>query len=338
MNQPIGGLPAQKSRWMRFRRKAGAEPLSPKLMVRRFVPLGRQRQLPRRRWLPAPRFPHARLRPRLPQLATLGRLGTLEVRLARNGFEVRRAQQVRFHVFYREHAAIPDAHTRATRRDRDSFDRICDHMLVLDHVEAQKGFRRRRATVVGTYRLLRQEVAERHRGFYSTAEFDIAPVLARHSDKRFLELGRSCVLKPYRTKRTVELLWHGVWSYILRHQMDVMFGCASLEGTDPDALANELSFLHHNAMAPPEWHVRANESRYVPMDRIPAGEVDAKAALRNLPPLIKGYLRLGGFVGDGAVVDRQFGTTDVLILLPRDIISPRYVNYYGADADRHRAD
>jgi putative hemolysin len=337
MTDEPGDIALGSTRWIKLRRSGQANPFSPRLIMRRFGPIGRQRIVRARPWLPTPRLPGSRFRPRLPRLTTLGRLGTLEVRLARNGFEIRRAQQIRFQVFYQEGSASPDPHTLASKRDRDAFDRVCDHMLVLDHEGVQKGFRRRRPQVVGTYRLLRQEVAERHRGFYSKAEFDIAPLLARHRDKAFLELGRSCVLKPYRTKRTVELLWHGVWTYILRHQMDVMFGCASLDGTDPDKLANDLSFLYHNALAPPEWRVRAHQDRHVAMDRLPAESVDAKAALRNLPPLIKGYLRLGGFVGDGAVIDHQFGTTDVLIVLPREIISPRYVSYYGAEANRHAA-
>jgi putative hemolysin len=145
-----------------------------------------------------------------------------------------------------------------------------------------------------------------------------------------MELGRSCVLKPYRNKRTVELLWHGLWTYVREHKVDVMIGCASFEGTDPAAHAMALSFLHHHALAPPEWRCRAHDHLYVPMDRIARDKVDAKAALKVIPPLIKGYLRLGAFVGDGAVIDRQFGTTDVLIILPVEKIDPRYFEHFGA--------
>ena len=153
--------------------------------------------------------------------------------------------------------------------------------------------------VVGTYRLLRQEVAERHFGFYTQSEYDIAPILAAHPTKRFLELGRSCVLGPYRTKRTVELLWHGIWAYVLHHRIDVMLGCASLEGTDPDKLALPLSFLHHHASAPTDWRARALDERYVPMGRLDKAAIDPKSALHALPPLIKGYLRIGATFGDG---------------------------------------
>jgi putative hemolysin len=194
-----------------------------------------------------------------------------------------------------------------------------------------------RPGVVGTYRLLRQDVAERHAGFYSAAEFDVAALLARHRGARFLELGRSCVLPPYRNRRTVELLWHGIWSYVLQHRLDVMIGCASLEGTDPDTLALPLSFLHHFARAPEAWRVSALPERRVEMNRLPAAAIDRKAALHALPPLIKGYLRLGASIGDGAVIDRQFGTTDVFIVLPVAAINARYIGHFGDAAQRHAA-
>lgn len=270
-----------------------------------------------------------------PEAVVLGRLGPLEVRLARTAREVRRAQRLRYKVFYEEMSAVPDAGLRLARRDVDSFDAICDHILVLDHDAGKVVLGRRKPKVVGTYRLLRQDVAVRHGGFYTQGEFDVSGIIAAHPELKFLELGRSCVLKPYRNKRTVELLWHGVWTYILRNKIDVMFGCASLEGTDPAALALPLAFLHHNALAPEEWRARAVEPRYVSMDRVAKAEINPKAALQALPPLIKGYLRLGGFVGDGAVVDHQFGTTDVLIMLPVSVLSPRYVEHFGPTANRH---
>ncbi|WP_075221173.1 GNAT family N-acetyltransferase [Acuticoccus yangtzensis] len=266
---------------------------------------------------------------------TYGQLGTLEVRLARTMGEVRRAQQIRYEVFYEEMAAQADPFTMATRRDRDQFDSLCDHLLVLDHNVTARRFRKTKPRIVGTYRLLRQQIAEHNGGFYSKSEFDIAPMIARHPDLNFLELGRSCVLKPYRDKRTVELLWHGAWSYTLRHNVDVLFGCASLSGTNPDDLKVPLSYLYHHHLAPEEWRSSALTKRKVEMNLMPKDEIDVKTALRALPPLIKGYLRLGAYVADGAVVDHQFGTTDVMIVLPVAGISHRYIKYYGADATRH---
>lgn len=268
-------------------------------------------------------------------IETLGRLGSMEVRLARSAADVRRAQKLRFRVFYQEMSAIADAKTVLARRDIDPFDAICDHLLVIDH--AARESRPHKPAVVGTYRLLRQDMAERHSGFYGAGEFDVGSLVARHTGLRFLELGRSCVLPPYRNKRTVELLWHGIWTYVLEHRLDVMIGCASLEGIDPDRLALPLSFLHHFARAPEAWRTCALPRRYVELNRIRKTVIDSKAALRALPPLIKGYLRLGGFVADGAVVDRQFGTTDVMIILPVSAINARYIEHFGPTAARHAA-
>ena len=267
----------------------------------------------------------------------LGRSGDLEIRLAQSSRDVRRAQRLRYQVFHEEMAAVPNARCRFLRRDIDAYDTICDHLLVVDtsRMDARPG-RKPRPMVVGTYRLLRQEQAG-PLGFYSQGEFDIAPLLARHPGKRFLELGRSCVLPDYRTRKTVELLWHGIWAYVRHHRIDVMIGCASLEGTEPAALATRLGFLHHHARATGEWSAKAHTARSVPMDMIAAEQIDAKAALKALPPLLKGYLRIGARFGDGAVVDHQFGTTDVLVVLPVASIDPRYVDYYGAEGERYAA-
>lgn len=266
--------------------------------------------------------------------ATLGRLGALEVRLARTAAEVRRAQKLRYDVFYREMSAVADTALFFARRDIDLFDAVCDHLLVIDHGDQPM---RKPPAIVGTCRLLRQDVAERSGGFYSAGEFDVRSLVDRHRDMKFLELGRSCVQPPYRNKRTVELLWHGIWSYVLEHCIDVMIGCASLDGTDPDRLALPLSFLHHYARAPEPWRTAALPERSVDLNRMPKDVIAPKAALQLLPPLIKGYLRLGAFVGDGAVVDHQFGTTDVLIVLPVSEIQARYLAHFGPGAERHAA-
>ena len=267
---------------------------------------------------------------------SLGRMGSLEVRFAQSAAEVRAAQKVRYQVFFKEGDAVANAATKLARRDIDAFDPICDHLLVLDHAASENAAARTPA-VVGTYRLLRQELAEKHGGFYSAAEFDVGELIARHPGLRFLELGRSCVLAPYRNKRTLELLWHGIGAYTAQNQPDVMIGCASLDGTDPEQLALALSFLHHFARAPEQWHAQAVAHRRVEMNLIPKDAIDPKRALRVLPPLIKGYLRLGAYIGDGAVIDHQFGTTDVLIVLPVKKITARYMAHFQASGQRDAA-
>ncbi len=265
-----------------------------------------------------------------PAHGILGRIGNLETRLARNASEIDAAQAVRYRVFVEEmKAQIPqDADRR--KRDADAWDLVCDHLLVLDtSIEGDP-----EDQIVGTYRLLRQDVAARTGGFYSASEFSVGSLLERHPDKKFMELGRSCVLPEYRTKRTVELLWQGNWAYALKYGVDAMFGCGSFPGVIPEEHALALSFLHHNMVVSGEWDVSARPELYRTMDLMPVEAINMRKALAALPPLIKGYMRLGAMVGDGAVVDHAFRTTDVLIVLPITNISGRYLNYYGADAGR----
>lgn len=249
--------------------------------------------------------------------------GPLQVRMASSTFEVKAAQRLRYQVFYDEMTAIPTRRMRLQKRDFDKYDRFCDHMLVVDrNVLGAFG----EPAVVGTYRLLRGEVAARHGGYYTASEYDLATLLANaERGMRCLELGRSCVLKSYRAKPiTMQLLWKGIMVYVERYRIDVMFGCGSLPGTDPDALKLPLSYLHHFHRAPESKKFSARPELYVPMNRMPKDAIDPKAAMRKLPPLIKGYIRAGAVIGDGAVIDRQFGTTDVLIYFPVSQIGTRY--------------
>jgi putative hemolysin len=258
----------------------------------------------------------------------LGRMGSLEARLAITKKDIRRAQKLRYRVFFEEGGAIADARSGLSRRDICPFDRICDHMLVIDH-EARNKFGRKKPKVVGTYRLLRQDMAEKHGGFYSAQEFDIAPLLARHDGARFLELGRSCVLPEYRSKRTIELLWRGIAAYMQHYRIGAMIGCASFEGTNPLAHALPLSFLHHHAMSDGEWAAKALPERFVSMDMISKDAIELRRALDALPTLIRGYLRVGAKFGAGAVIDRQFGTVDVLVVLPVSAIDAKYLEHFS---------
>jgi putative hemolysin len=260
--------------------------------------------------------------------AVLGRFGPFEVRLATTSREIRKAQRLRFKVFYEEGAATPQRVAALTRRDICPFDKTCDHLLVIDK-DRRDRFGRKKPKVVGVYRLLRGDAAARHQRFYSATEFDIAPLLDRHKEKRFLELGRSCVHAQYRSKRVIELLWRGLWVYAEHHRIDVLIGCASLPGVDPLALALPLRFLHRHALADEEWRVRPLAERGVDMAVQDTKAIDARKAIAALPPLLKAYLRAGAKFGDGAVIDAQFGTTDVFTILPLSNLEDRYRNYYG---------
>jgi L-ornithine Nalpha-acyltransferase len=258
----------------------------------------------------------------------LGRIASLEVRLARNEAEIAAAQEVRFRVFYEELGARRHALHSLEERDADRFDVVCDHLLVFDTALPGPDHRR----IVGTYRLLRQEIAAAAGGFYSNNEFEMESLVARHPGRRFLELGRSCVLKEDRSKRTIEALWQGIWSYINHFGVDVMTGCASFHGTVPAAHAEALSYLAHYCRTSSQWDVRAVSDRYCAMDLMPREAISPKSAIASLPPLIKGYLRVGAKIGDGCVIDDDFATTDVFIVMPVAEIGARYVNYYGAEA------
>ncbi len=268
---------------------------------------------------------------------TIARRGSLEVRLVTTAEEIHLSQALRYRVFYQEMSARPDSDALKTQLDKDAFDEICEHLIVLDHncKNSDVGGSGTGPAVIGTYRLLPQDIAEKNGGFYTSDEFDITPLVnSKRGTHRFLELGRSCVLKQYRTRPTLELLWHGIWRYVRLRGLDVMLGCASFAGVDPQEFALPLSFLHHKCSAPEEWAVKALPERYVNMNRMTETELDLRAAMRVMPPLIKGYLRLGAYIGDGAVIDEQFGTIDILIILPNSRISPRYLSHFG-DPDEH---
>ena len=278
---------------------------------------------------PLPDDPLPEAPPELPALAEGAfedlRAGNLGLRLAESTAEIDAAQALRYRVFYEEMGAEADATTASSRRDVDEFDAVADHLLVLDHNLGDGP-----AAVVGTYRLIRQPAAARVGRFYSAAEYDIGPLL--NFPGGIMELGRSCVALEHRTRGTLNLLWRGIAAYVFRHRIDVMFGCASLPGTDLSELAPQLSYLYANHLAPPALRPRAVAERYVAMDRLDVRQLNHRAAMMALPPLIKGYLRLGGFVGDGAVIDRQFNTTDVCIVVKTDQVTDKYYRHYERTA------
>jgi putative hemolysin len=247
--------------------------------------------------------------------------GNLGVRIAATEEEIEAAQALRYRVFFEEMGAQPDERAARLKRDIDEFDAYADHLLVIDHAISSGA-----AGVVGTYRLMQGDAASKLGRFYSESEFDISPL--KEFPGRLLEVGRSCVDVRYRGRAAMQLLWRGIASYIFLHQIDVLFGCASLPGTDPDALGEELTYLYHNHLAPPALRVKALPERRVEMLRRDPLTVDRRRALTGLPPLIKGYLRLGGYVGDGAVVDAQFNTTDVAVLVKSELLADKYYRHY----------
>lgn len=267
---------------------------------------------------PGAAFPHSATRAFNPIV-----IGNQVIRLAANQDEVMAAQQLRYRVFYEEMGAHAAPQIAARRRDFDRFDDTCDHLVVIDKSKPN------RPQVVGTYRFMRLTHAQQAGDFYSADEYDVSPL--KMNGGRVMELGRSCVDPAFRTRHTMQLLWRGIAEYTLTYGIDLMFGCASFPGTDPEALAQPLSYLHLNHLAPIALRPKALPDRFSEMALLPPDAVDRKQAMAQMPPLIKGYLRLGAYIGDGAVIDHQFNTTDVCIIVKTDQVTGRYAKHYALD-------
>ena len=252
--------------------------------------------------------------------------GNQVIRLASSANELDAAQALRYRVFYDEMGAHQLPEMAAAQRDFDRYDAACDHLIVVDQQRPHD------TRVVGTYRIMRREHARAAGGFYSSSEYDIGK-LTNYSGT-IMELGRSCVDAAYRDRATLNLLWRGIAEYLNTHSIDLMFGCASLPGTDPEKLAMQLSYLYHYHLAPEAIRTKALPERFTNMNLLPKEAIDPKRVLASLPPLLKGYLRVGAFVGDGAVVDHQFNTTDVCIIVKTEMIAGRYTRHYDL-AERH---
>jgi len=245
----------------------------------------------------------------------------MKIRLAASADEIKLAQALRHEVF-----------VGGQGLDGDRYDETCAHLFVIDEQSGVSPYALSDGCLVATTRLIGQREAERLGGFYSASEFDLEPLLKRQSHLKFLELGRTCILPQARGTAVMELLWQGIWDYVRQHGYDVMIGCASFEGSDPTDHAAALQFLSQHAKAPEEWQAEALPQMRAPMSAITSPAPDLKAMLKALPPLIKGYVRLGCYIGDGCVVDKVFNTVDVLIILPVRAINPRYFQRFGQPA------
>lgn len=235
------------------------------------------------------------------------------LRLARDETDIRAAQRLRYRVFVDElggDGALVD-HDAGLERDR--FDPHFDHLLLIDENRSARA----EDNVVGVYRLLPSDRVAQAGQYYSEDEYDLARL--RESGRKLLELGRSCVDRDYRGGMAMFRLWQGLADYVLDREIEILFGVASFHGTDVAALAEPLSLLHHNHLAPPELRVRARA--FQGMDLVAPDDIDRVAAMRAVPALIKAYLRLGGFVGEGAFVDRAFNTIDVCLVMDTERMS-----------------
>ncbi len=250
-------------------------------------------------------------------------LSRYRVKLAETEVERAAALRLRYRVFVEEMGAQASPAEHAARQEWDDFDPFFDH-LILTSLDPAIGDPLDR--VVGVYRLMRDDVAAVGRGFYGASEYDLAPIVG--AGRASVELGRSCVAREHRGGPAMHLLWNGLASYVLERDIQLLFGVASFPGTDPAPLAEALSLLYHEHLAPPDLRVRAQPEHYLDMNLVPRETIDAPRALQAIPPLIKAYLRTGGFVGDGACVDRDFNTIDVCVVMDTGRMTERYLSFY----------
>lgn len=245
-----------------------------------------------------------------------------DCRLVRDEADLRAAQRLRYIVFVEELGGDGPLVDHAARLERDRFDPFFDHLILTDARRPEGDH------VVGVYRVMTTDAARSAGQFYSEEEYDLAPL--RRSGRPLLELGRSCVHPDYRGGTAVPELWSGLAAYVAERKIEVLFGVASFHGTDVAALAQPLSFLHQNYLAPEDLRVRARGPNARSMDLMPARQVDRKTAMLAMPPLIKGYLRLGGLVGEGAWIDQDFMTTDVCLIMDTARLTNRAAALYNS--------
>lgn len=233
----------------------------------------------------------------------------LTLRFAEDNQDRLAAARLRYEVFVEEMGGDGPLVDHEARFERDRFDPYYDHLILVDETrDADK-----LDHVIGVYRLLNEDKAKVCGQFYSEDEYDLTPL--RNTGRKLLELGRSCLRQTYRNGPALHLLWDGLARYVAEREIEILFGVASFRGTDVAMIAHSLSHLYYRHLAPPELQARAHANAYQKMDLLPEANVDRVAAMREVPALMKSYLRLGGYVGDGAFVDYEFNTTDVCLVM-----------------------
>lgn len=244
------------------------------------------------------------------------------VKLAQSEEELRAAQRLRYAVFIEELGGGGAMVDHENRLEQDRFDPYFDHLILLDQARGGDIFDQ----TVGVYRVLRDDQAQAAGQFYSEDEYDLTPL--KTSGRRLLELGRSCLHPDYRGGAAMFHLWNALAAYVFEHEVEILFGTASFHGTDPAELAQPLSMLHYNHLAPEALRVtvRAPSTR---MDLVSPEQLDRKAAMLAVPSLIKAYLRLGGCVGEGAYIDKPFNTTDVCLIMDTARMNEKQKNIYA---------
>ena len=240
------------------------------------------------------------------------------VKIAETNFEIKKAQHLRYKIFFKDKKAKNKPISNLFKRDFDFYDKVSDHIIIIDNN------RNNNDNVVGTYRLLRGNFAKIYKGFYTEQEFDISNLKKHFSNSNMLELGRSCVHTDYRSGIILKLLWQGISNYINNYKIKILFGCASFQGTDPKKFINEFNLLRKNFCLSDEFNVKSLQKNYFHFQILQ----NEKMVFKNLPPLIKGYLRAGGMMSKDYFIDKKFNTIDFCVVVLIDQIVNRYKNKF----------
>ena len=245
------------------------------------------------------------------------------IKIAQKKSELKKAQALRYSVFYKEKKAIPTISKKILRLDYDKIDKFADHLIVID--KNRRGIKNK---IVGTYRLLRGDITAYCGGFYTSSEFDLSKILNSYKNNQILELGRSCVHKNYRNGTIMNLLWKAIAEYVKLYDIKILLGCASFHGTDIIKHTNELSYLRKNFSLPDEFSVKSLDTKIYPSYTEINSNINDLRTFVKLPPLIKGYLRIGGKVSHDCFVDYKFNTIDLCVIVITDKINEKYKKKY----------
>ena len=240
------------------------------------------------------------------------------IKIAESNFEIKKAQSLRYKIFFKEKKIKKKSFKFLLQRDYDFYDKISDHLIIIDNN------REIRDNVIGTYRLLRGNCAKLYRGFYTEQEFDISNLKKNFSSKDILELGRSCVHPQYRSGIILKLLWQGISNYIKMYKIKILMGCASFHGTNPSKFKDEFSLLYESYRLPEDYDVKSLQSNEISFNK----NINHSTTLNKLPPLIKGYLRAGGMVSENFYIDTEFETIDYCVIMLTEKIVSRYQNKF----------
>ncbi|BDB96424.1 GNAT family N-acetyltransferase [Candidatus Hydrogenosomobacter endosymbioticus] len=247
------------------------------------------------------------------------RYGDLEVRIAVSHEEVLASQELRYRVFCGGNGeACVQSGEDAKKIDVDRFDDFCHHLVVIDLS--------RSARVIASYRLITRDAASKCGGFYSSSEFDMSCMDLYKGN--VLELGRACVDPLYRSKKAFNMLLKWLDRYVKLFHIDVMFGCASFYGTQEEDFKNALSLLYYRHLAPPQLRPKVRKGLGIDMKMLPEECIDYARAEQEMPSLMKGYLKIGAVVGDGAFLDKQFNCIDVCVIVFANSLSRDYLKRF----------